>query len=183
MIKADIKVHLTLRNEVNIWEKEQYEMENGTLYYSKTLKKWVFQYYVGATRKTIKQKNNETKKEFNIRFIFYDRKNNKFINPQAVNSYLKRLNSKYKIAPNLHTHMLRHTLATRMVEADVNPKVAQKILGHKRISTTLDIYTSVGEEFKKEETEKYNEYMQKNAYKIGYCIPTSYFKKIRHVKS
>lgn len=40
-------------------------------------------------------------------------------------------------------HDLRHTHATWMLEAGVNPKVVQERLGHSRIETTLNIYSHV----------------------------------------
>lgn len=56
--------------------------------------------------------------------------------------------------------MLRHTFATRCIESGMQAKVLQQILGHKRISTTLDTYTSVFDKFNKNESEKYNNYMK-----------------------
>lgn len=44
---------------------------------------------------------------------------------------------------------LRHTFTTRMCEAGVNVKVIQDTLGHKDISTTLNIYTDVTKELKR----------------------------------
>ena len=55
--------------------------------------------------------------------------------------------------------MLRHTFATRCIEADMQPKVLQKILGHKKIQTTLDIYTSVCKEYHQEQTQKFTDYL------------------------
>ncbi len=43
-------------------------------------------------------------------------------------------------------HSLRHTLATRMIERGVQPKILQRILGHKSLSTTMDRYVHVSDE-------------------------------------
>ena len=50
-------------------------------------------------------------------------------------------------------HSLRHTFTTRMCEAGVNVKVIQDALGHKDVSTTLNIYTDVTKELRKSEFE------------------------------
>ena len=58
--------------------------------------------------------------------------------------------------------MLRHTFSTRCVEAGMSAKVLQQTLGHKKIQTTLDTYTSVFNKFNKDENKKYDLYMEKN---------------------
>ena len=92
--------------------------------------------------------------------LFYDYKKNTYISPLEINCYLKRLNTKYNIAQHIHTHMLRHTFATRFIESGGSAKVLQKILGHRNIETTLNTYTSVFDEFTQNEHDKYNEYMK-----------------------
>lgn len=93
-------------------------------------------------------------------FLFYDNIKDSFVTPSEVNSYLRRLNEKHNITSRLHTHVLRHTFATRNIEAGVSAKVLQQILGHKNINTTLDTYTSVFSEFNRDENEKYNKYLE-----------------------
>lgn len=57
----------------------------------------------------------------------------------------------------------RYTFTTRMCEAGVNVKVIQDTLGHKDISTTLNIYTDVTKELRRSEFEGLDSYF-KNEY-------------------
>ncbi len=49
--------------------------------------------------------------------VFYDYEKNTFITPGEINCFLQRLNKKYKFCDHIHTHMLRHTFATRCIES------------------------------------------------------------------
>ncbi|OGO81181.1 MAG: hypothetical protein A2Y21_03070 [Clostridiales bacterium GWC2_40_7] len=50
----------------------------------------------------------------------------------------------------------RHTYATRTLEAGIHPKVVSEILGHASISITLDLYSHVLPDLKKEAASKLN---------------------------
>lgn len=91
--------------------------------------------------------------------LFWDYDKNFFITDGEVNSYLTRLNNKYKILDNpnetLSTHRLRHTFITRCQENGVSLPVIQKIVGHvKGSKITNNIYTDVSLDFITKELKK-----------------------------
>ena len=55
--------------------------------------------------------------------------------------------------PKITCHTFRHSFATRMFEAGVDPKIIQEILGHSSLSITMDIYTDVSVSVKKRDIE------------------------------
>lgn len=66
------------------------------------------------------------------------------------------------LLPRFSCHSLRHTFTTRLVEAGVNIKVVQEVLGHKDVSTTLDIYTDVTKELAKREFDNLEQKLEHN---------------------
>lgn len=54
-------------------------------------------------------------------------------------------------------HILRHTFATRCIEAGMKPKTLQSILGHSSIGTTMDLYVHVTKEEKIKEVKEIEE--------------------------
>lgn len=55
--------------------------------------------------------------------------------------------------PRFSMHTLRHTFATRCIEAGMRPKTLQMILGHSNIGITMNLYVHVTEEEKTKEVE------------------------------
>ena len=66
----------------------------------------------------------------------------------------EREHRKPVVFEHFSSHTMRHTFATRALERGIAPKVVQEYLGHKNIDTTLDIYTHVLPETKREEIKK-----------------------------
>lgn len=62
--------------------------------------------------------------------------------PDVFSQKFKRFLEKNHLK-KIRLHNLRHTCATMMLTAGITPKVAQQILGHSEISTTLDTYSHV----------------------------------------
>ena len=89
------------------------------------------------------------------------------------NNVLKRGNlrviksSEDNLVEGVSCHSLRHTFTTRMCEAGVNVKVIQDTLGHKDISTTLNIYTDVTKELRKSEFEGLDSYFKNEYNKVS----------------
>lgn len=73
--------------------------------------------------------------------ILFNRRGNP-LSPQSVrgiiNKHLKKIGSTYHVTP----HMFRHTFATSLLEAGMDIRYIQNLLGHSSISTT-QIYTHV----------------------------------------
>ena len=74
-------------------------------------------------------------------FIFVGR-DGKAIKRSVYNMQLKRICKIIGIEP-FSIHKLRHTFATRCIEAGMKPKTLQKILGHSDVTITLNYYVHI----------------------------------------
>lgn len=92
-------------------------------------------------------------------FVF-STKNRNPIMPSAVNNLLLNIVNRYNrtareiTLPHISAHNLRHTGCTRMAEAGVDPKVLQYIMGHGKISVTMEVYNHVSAERNRKEMDK-----------------------------
>jgi len=91
-------------------------------------------------------------------FVF-STKNKNPIMPSAVNNMLLNIVNKHNAIsdiklPHISSHILRHTGCTRMSEAGIDPKVLQYIMGHRKISVTMEVYNHVSEERNRMEIKK-----------------------------
>lgn len=115
----------------------------------------------------------------NLLFCHFD---GSIIAPSTINTHFKKIckNAKIEIVikpkkktdkkgnakyvnlktSDVNTHMLRHTYATRCIEAGVSAPVLQKLLGHKDISTTINTYTTIFNKFKQNELDNYINYIK-----------------------
>jgi integrase/recombinase XerD len=69
----------------------------------------------------------------------------KKLSDQSIRGIVKGLSTEAKIQKHITPHVFRHTLATLLLEKDVDIKYIQSILGHSSITTT-QIYTHVNRE-------------------------------------
>ena len=92
--------------------------------------------------------------------IFYDHNNDDVVATHQVNAFFKRICEKAKV-PLTGQHSLRHTFATRSIEAGVPAVVLQRWLGHTNIHITLDRYTDVFERMNRTSIERYDGYIDR----------------------
>lgn len=96
----------------------------------------------------------------------------KLLTTNQVNSQFTRTLKKYDILDEsvqgaVSLHSLRHTYATRCIEAGMLPKVLQKLLGHTDIKITLNTYCTAFESFQNDNISKVNDYLKNNGLSIG----------------
>ena len=98
--------------------------------------------------------------------IIKDALNNKIENKKldvdnTINSAFKRICKNAGITKPVNTHMLRHTFATRCIEAGVDLPVLQKLMGHANIETTINTYGDIYNYYKQKETQKVIDYLKR----------------------
>ena len=104
--------------------------------------------------------------------LLFKSSNDKLITTNQVNYVYAKVLKDYNIVDSsvygkVDLHSLRHTFATRCIEASMPSKVLQKILGHTDINITLNVYCSVFEKYSNEHLAVADEYMRANHLEIA----------------
>lgn len=96
--------------------------------------------------------------------LFFNVKKNTYYTTGQINMVFKRFCEHYNIGKgyNVNQHMLRHTFATRCIEAGMPANVLSKIMGHADIRTTLEIYCDVFDNYEKQHSNRTYDYLNKN---------------------
>lgn len=77
-------------------------------------------------------------------------------NPTTFTYDFKKIVKEAGIERNIRFHDLRYTVATRLMENNVGFKAVQEILGHSTVNVTLNVYTHISNDIKKQAVEKLN---------------------------
>lgn len=83
-----------------------------------------------------------------------------YLNIKAGGKDRSRSNPKIQAMEPFTAHQLRHTYATMLYDADVDPKSAQKALGHANVQQTLGIYTHLSQRKKASSIDKLNDFLK-----------------------
>lgn len=90
--------------------------------------------------------------------LVFSNKNNDYISPTTITNPMNRI-IKGSNLPHITVHGLRHTYATLAAQGGMAVKQLQAQLGHSDIQTTLNIYTSITDEQRKETANQYTSFV------------------------
>ena len=105
-----------------------------------------------------------TKAELNVNNkekLLFCQDNGSLILESSVNSYLKNVAKNIGLSywKEFSSHRLRHSFATRCIEAGISLPVLQTLMGHHDIQTTINEYGKVFNFYQRKEKEKYINYI------------------------
>ncbi len=102
-------------------------------------------YFLSNDLKTSIQNYLKKRLSFSSDDSFLSIKTQKSVTPPHIRLWLKAIANEANIKQRVTPHMLRHTCATHWLEAGLDIRYVQKLLGHHSISTT-EIYTHVSDQ-------------------------------------
>lgn len=117
---------------------------------SSVLKEWRFE-----------QKKELLQKGFNAlstNQIVFSGRNNLYFFPTTISKMMNRISEGSNL-PHITVHGLRHTYATLAVQGGMSVKQLQAQLGHSDVQTTLNIYTSITDEQRKDTANQYTSFV------------------------
>lgn len=144
--------------EINALKEKDIDFENGYIHVCRTVSRGIgYRPFLKEGTKTdagvrdvpisgllepVLRKAISEKRKNPYGLLFYDYRNGKVVETHQVNSLFRRICEKAGIE-HMGQHALRHTFATRCIEAGVSPLVLKTWLGHTNIHITLDTYADV----------------------------------------
>ena len=161
--------------EINALKPEDIDFEKGVIHVRRTISKGInARSHVRESTKTKKGMRevpiNElvkpvledaiAKAPYNRQgLLFFDVNKKDVVTTTQVNCQFKRILAKANISDR-GQHALRHTFATRAIEAGVDPTVLRDWLGHTDIHVTLDTYADVFLNMNKDAMDKFVSYTE-----------------------
>ena len=145
-----------VNKRLNVRRTLSYESKLGK-WYERKPKSSAGERIVPLTKEAIDILNLQKEKNSKYKIIPFEWKEQIFLDckgepvkDENYNKCIKRICKKCGIE-KFTMHVLRHTFATRCVEAGMKPKILQRILGHSKIGMTMDLYVHAEEEEKMKE--------------------------------
>ena len=169
-----IQMYMGLRiGEVLALKREDIDFKENVIHIKRTLKRAEKgRFYLGNTTKTpagvrdipipkkiskyVKEQFDNSIEKNNKNNLLFLNENKNLVSPRNANVVLKRIVINTLGVFDITTHSLRHTFGTRCIEAGMSPVVVQRLMGHEKLETTMDIYVGVLEKFKIKELQKLN---------------------------
>lgn len=130
-------------SELCTLKNEDINLENGTvLIYGKGRKERRIQIGNKEVIAVLKKYRNDFRNEIGSCRYFFVNQSGRVLSDQAVRRMINKYATLAAIELHITPHMFRHTFATALLDADVDIRYIQEMLGHSSINIT-EIYTHV----------------------------------------